>query len=113
MNTFQQAPIEVQKVAEFQQLKAALRRVFAPGAVEKFLQRLQSKGIRVRDWELILQRMVLEGCDAELRSGAGAQALYQSLAVSDQGQMREFYLTEVENVDLNVREKYSKVYRYS
>jgi hypothetical protein len=113
MNTFQQAPIAVQKAAEFQQLKAGLLRVFAAGTVEKFLGRLKSQGIRARDWEAILDRRVLEDCDPELRSGTGARALYQALPVSDQGLMREFYLTEVENIDLQVREKYSKVFRYA
>ena len=113
MGTFQQAPIEVQRVAEFQQLKAALQRIFSPGGVERFLGRLKSKGIAAREWERILTERVLEECDRELGSGAGARALYESLAVSDQGLMREFYLTEVENVDLGLREKYSKVFRYS
>jgi hypothetical protein len=113
MSTFQQAPIAIQKVAEFQQLKSALQRIFAPAVVERFLGRLQSKSIRVREFERILERGIFDDCDPELRSGTSAKALYDALTVSDQGQMREFYLTEVENVADPVREKYSKVFRYS
>jgi hypothetical protein len=38
--------------------------------------------------------------------------LYLALTVSDQAQIREFYLTALEAVDLGLREKFSKVYRY-
>jgi hypothetical protein len=112
MGTFQQAPIAIQRVAEFQQLKVGLQRVFSREQVENFLGGLKRSGIRARDWEAILDHGLLEQCDPALRA-AGAKALYEALPVSDQAQMREFYLTEVENVDLKVREKYSKVFRYS
>jgi hypothetical protein len=46
------------------------------------------------------------------KSGKPAKALYESLTVSDQALMREFYLEQIEKVDAKVRQKYQKVYRY-
>ncbi len=43
---------------------------------------------------------------------AERKQLYEALTVSDQAQMREFYLTTLEEVDLPLREKFSKLYRY-
>ena len=57
---------------------------------------------------------LLEQADREAGAGqeATAQQLYDALPVSDQAQMREFYLTTLEAVDLPLREKYNKLYRY-
>ncbi len=46
------------------------------------------------------------------KSGKTAKQLYESLTVSDQALMREFYLERIEKVDAKVRQKYQKVYRY-
>ena len=42
----------------------------------------------------------------------GAQTLYRALTVSDQAQIREFYLTRVEEVDPGLRRKFQQLYRY-
>ncbi len=42
----------------------------------------------------------------------GAQKLYQALTVSDQAQMREFYLSRVEEVEPGLRTKFQQLYRY-
>jgi hypothetical protein len=110
---YQQAQIAVEKTQEFEQLKAAIGRIFASAALEKFLRGLEGKGVRVREFEKIANGGLLESADAELaRSGKKAQQLYASLTVSDQALMREFYLERIEQVDPALREKYSKVYRY-
>ncbi len=110
---FQQAPIKIEKVEEFEELKAALARIFAPEQIHKFLKNLESNGIRIRDFESVLAKKLLEKLDRPLaESGKTAQRLYQGLTLSDQGQMREFYLTKVETVDLALREKFNKLYRY-
>ena len=44
--------------------------------------------------------------------GLNAQQLYQSLPVSDQAQMREFYLSKLEGVDTALRHKFKKLYQY-
>jgi hypothetical protein len=110
--SFEQAAIEVAKKQEFGELKGALARVFAAEKVEQFLKRLQSKGVRVRDFDLMLASGALEQVDEVLgRPGAGRK-LYEALPVSDQAQMREFYLSKVEEVDPAVRTKFQKLYRY-
>ena len=110
---FQQAGIRVEKLEEFEQLRSALVRVFAPGEVEKFLRLLERKNVPIRDFHRVLREKLLEQSDASLaRSGKMAQQLYDALPVSDQAQMREFYLTTLEAVDQPLRERFNKLYRY-
>ena len=100
---YEQAQIPVQKAEDFELLRSSVERAFEPAKVEKFLRKLESKGIRIREFEKIVATGLLEG---------RADQLYQSLALSDQALMREFYLERLEKVDANVRLKYQKVYRY-
>ena len=110
---YQQAQIAVQKTEEFESLKAAVSRIFASDALEKFYRKLESKGVRGREFEKLVQLGLLEQADPQLaRSGKTAQQLYSALTVSDQALMREFYLERIEQVDPAVRLKYQKVYRY-
>ncbi len=110
---YQQAQISVTKAEEFEQLKSALDRVFSSGAVEKFYGKLQSRTVYVREFEKVLDQGILESVDSALaKSGKTAKALYESLTVSDQALMREFYLERIEKVGTKVRQKYQKVYRY-
>ena len=104
---FQKAEIRIEREAEFCRLRDAVERVLAPAAAEKFLKRLRRKGLRVRQLEAILAAQVLERLDAELaRSGQTGRALYDALTVSDQGQMREFYLTRVEQIEAPLRARF-------
>jgi hypothetical protein len=41
-----------------------------------------------------------------------AWQLYQALPLSDQAQMREFYLSKLETVDIALRHKFKKLYQY-
>ncbi len=110
---FQQAGLAIEKLDEFDQLRSALTRVFAPGDVEHFLRLLQRKGVPIRDFDRIRREKLLEQADSKLaQAGKTAQQLYDALTVSDQAQMREFYLTTLEAVDLSLREKFNKLYRY-
>jgi hypothetical protein len=45
-------------------------------------------------------------------SGLSAWQLYQALPLSDQAQMREFYLSKLETVDIALRHKFKKLYQY-
>jgi len=109
---YQQAQIAVTKTEEFEQLKSALDRIFGSSA-EKFYGKLQSRTVYVREFEKVLDQGILESVDSGLaKSGKSAKALYESLTVSDQALMREFYLERIEKVDTKVRQKYQKVYRY-
>ncbi len=107
--SFQQAAIKVEKAQEFARLQAAVEQAFLPDKAESFLKQLDRKGIRVRDFDAVLAKRMLESVGAvELE----ARQLYESLPVSDQAQMREFYLSKLEGVDVALRHKFKKLYQY-
>ncbi len=107
---FEQATIKVQKEQEFAKLQAAVEQAFLPEKTESFLKQLDRKGIRVRDFDGVLAARALEavGSQADL----SAWQLYQALPVSDQAQVREFYLSKVEEVEPALRAKFHKLYQY-
>jgi len=107
---FEQATIKVEKQREFADLQAAVEQAFLPQRVERFLKLLERKKIRVRDFDQILVARVLEDVLAD--SGFSASKLYQALSLSDQAQMREFYLSRLETVDIALRHKFKKLYQY-
>jgi hypothetical protein len=111
MVSFQQVAIRVEKEKEFEELRSAINRAFGSETVEKFLKQVRKSGTRIRDLEAILARGVFEKVDGTLAK-LGGQGLYRALAVSDQAQMREFYLTRVEEVDPGLRTKFQQLYRY-
>ncbi|MGA8341849.1 MAG: hypothetical protein WB781_07925 [Candidatus Sulfotelmatobacter sp.] len=107
--SFQQAAIKVEKAQEFARLQAAVEQVFLPERTEQFLKQLDRKEIRVRDFDAVLAQRLLESVgDSELN----ARQLYESLPVSDQAQMREFYLSKLEGIDVALRHKFRKLYQY-
>ena len=108
--SFQQAAIKVEKAQEFARLRAAVEQAFLPERAGKFLKQLDRKGIRVRDFDAVLAQRLLEGVVGE--AGLNAKQLYESLPVSDQAQMREFYLSKLEGVDVALRHKFKKLYQY-
>ena len=111
---FRQAALPIEKLEEFEQLRAAIARVFVSTAVERFLRLLQRRGLSIRDFQRVLGEKLLERVDVPLaQSGTTAQQLYDALAVGDRAQVREFYLTTLEAVDQPLREKFNKLYRYS
>ena len=110
---FQQPTLSVEKPEEFAQLQSALDRVFATGSVERLLRLLQRKGIPIRDFDRVLREKLLEQADQALgSSGRSARQWYDAISVGDQAQIREFYLTALEAVDLPLREKFKQLYRY-
>jgi hypothetical protein len=110
---FQQAGLPIEKLEEFEQLRSAMERTFAAGAVEGFLRLLQRKGVPIRDFDRVLREKMFEQVDETLgRSGKTARQLYEALTVNDQAQIREFYLTTLEVVDSPLRQKFNKLYRY-
>ena len=107
---FEQGVIKVEKEREFGDLKVAIEKAFAAERVPKYLKALDSRGIRVRNLDAVFARDVID-------TGAGnkagtARSLYSSLPISDQAQVREFYLSKVEEVDSALREKFHKLYQY-
>ena len=110
---FEQAVIKVDKEREFEELNSAIVRAFSPDTVEKFLQQLQKQGLRVRDWDLLLAKRMLEKIDGSLaESGKTAQELYDSLTLSDKAQIREFYLFRLEEVESRLRVRFHEIYQY-
>ena len=109
---FEQAAIKVQREKEFGELKTAILSAFSAQNVERFLKRISSAGIRVRDFDLVLAKGLFEQIEDALADGQRAQALYSSLTVTDQAQMKEFYLFKVEEVAPELRAKFQKIYRY-
>ena len=109
---FEQAAIKVQKEQEFARLRDAIQQAFSPDRAERFLKQLDRKGIRVRDFDAVLAKSALEGPEKVGPEKVKLQQLYQSLPLSDQAQMREFYLSKIEAVDGALRHKFKKLYQY-
>ena len=101
--TFVQATIPVQNAEAFGKLKAKLEASFAAGSVERFLKAMSSSGLRAREFEALLEKGVM---------GAEAKQAYSELPLSDQAQIREHFLTRVEEVAPELRAKFRELYRY-
>ncbi len=102
-NMFRQATIAVENTAVYEPVKSAIDAAFAPPSVGKFLKRVEQAKLRVRDFEQVLDKGLL---------GEAAKGGYAQLGDSDSGQIRELYLRSVEQVALELRGKYLKVYAY-
>ncbi len=111
---FEQATIKVEKQQEFAKLQAAVEQAFLSENVERFLKQLDRKGIRVREFDAVLSARTLESVvgGSAAKSDLSAWQLYQALPLSDQAQMREFYLSKLETVDIALRHKFKKLYQY-
>ena len=107
---FEPGTIKIEKEREFGDLKAAMEKAFAADRVTKYLKVLDSRKIRVRDLDAVF---AADAIDRAAGDNAGtARSLYSSLPVSDQAQMREFYLSKIEEVDPALRAKFHKLYQY-
>ena len=107
---FEQGVIKVEKEREFGDLKAAIEKVFTADRVAKFLKVLAGRGIRVRDLDALF---AADAIDRAAGDKAGtARSLYGLMPVSDQAQVREFYLSKIEEVDPALRAKFHKLYQY-
>ena len=113
MTGYQQAVIRIGKEREFQELRDAIQRALSPEKMKRFLKRVESSGLRVRNVEGVLEQGLLEKVDDVLAtSGSTARKLYETLTVSDQAQLREFYLSKIEEIEPALRAKFQKLYRY-
>jgi hypothetical protein len=110
---FEQAGIKIEKEQDFQTLKQTVERLMQPALIETFFKKLEKKSLRIREFEKVLEKRVIEEVDSDFaKSGKSAKALYGALPVTDQGQMREFYLTRIEEVSPELRQKFHKLYSY-
>ncbi len=110
MVKFEQGTIKVEKEREFGDLKAAVEKAFAADRVTKYLKELDGRKIRVRNLDAVFAADAIDRAAGE-KAGT-ARSLYSSLPVSDQAQVREFYLSKVEEVDPALRAKFHKLYQY-
>jgi hypothetical protein len=107
---FEAGIIKVEKEREFGDLKSAIEKAFAADRLTKYLKALESCKLRIRNLDAIF---AADAIDVVAGDKAGtARSVYGSLPVSDQAQMREFYLSKVEEVDSDVRAKFHKLYQY-
>ena len=113
MPGLQPAVLPVVREKEFAELKGVISRSLSAANVEEFLKRVKKSRSRVREFDLILASGVFERVDQEFaRSGRTAKTLYGELPVSDQSQIREFYLSKVEEVEPALRTKFQRLYQY-
>jgi hypothetical protein len=110
---FEQAGIKIEKEVEFAALKQSIERLLSAALIEKFFAKIQKSNVRIREFEAVLSKRLMEAVDETLaKSGRSAQVLYDALTMTDKAQMREFYLTKIEEVNPEVRARFQKIYRY-
>jgi len=107
---FTQAGIGIENRQAFEELQARIGRALGPAA-EKFLKSMSARRIRIREFEALVAQGLLQQA-APGPSPARDEELYRALTLSDQGQMREYYLTAIEQVPDELRHKFHAVYRY-
>ena len=100
---YERPPVAVADEATFRTVKSAIESSFATHNVEKFLRSLERAGLRIRDFEAVLNAGKL---------GVSTAVEYNKLTDGDQGQIREFYLASLEKVEPALRDKYFKLYAY-
>ena len=108
---YTQAPIEVENKPVYTQLRSAIENALV-AHTEEFLDSVKRFGLRVRQFERLLQRRVFEQLPGASAAERPCEELYRELGASDQGLIREFYLTSIEEVPGELRVKYSALYRY-
>ena len=107
---FEQGALKVEKEREFGELKSAIEKAFGAERVAKYLKVLDRRGIRVRQLDAAFAADAIDRVTGD-KAGT-ARALYDSLPVSDQSQVRELYLSKLEEVDRVLRLKFQKLYQY-
>jgi hypothetical protein len=100
---FEQAAFPVQNEQVFQQMSARVEAAFAANRADLFLSSVAAKKLRVRQFELVLEKGLL---------GKDAAELYKGLPMGDQAMIREKYLAKVEKVPVELRQRFLKVYAY-
>jgi len=99
----EQAVIPVADQQGYKAVRSAIETAFSASKIREFLRRLQRSGLRIRDFEAVLKQGAL---------GSNTAAEYSRLPVSDQAQIRELYLAELEKVSPDLRGEFFKLYSY-
>ena len=111
---FEQATIKVEKEKEFAELQRRGRADFLQRKGRSSCELLQQQECpHPRTWDAVLAKGLIERADEALaKAGDAAKSLYESLTVADQGQLREFYLAQIEKSSRHREQKFQKIYRY-
>ena len=107
---YTQAQIEVENKAVFAELKGAIENA-VHSRPEDFLHLVKRFGFPIRQFEELLRERIFEQLPGA-RTTKSCEELFRELGSSDQGLIREFYLTAIEEVPAELRAKYLKLYRY-
>jgi hypothetical protein len=100
---FVQAVLPIVDETRVGAIKASLESLFSSPRMVEFLGKVQRSKLRVRVFEGLLKRGLL---------GAPTADDYRQLGDSDRGQVREFYLSLVEQTPQALRGRFLKVYAY-
>ena len=100
---FEQAVFAVQNEQGFQQLSQRIEAAFAANRADLFLASVAGKGLKVRQFEKVLDKGLL---------GKDSPELYKGLPTSDQALIREKYLARIEKVPVELRQRFLKIYAY-
>ena len=106
---FTQAQIKVGNELAFSEFKSVLESAFSAANVEQFLKSVSKQGLQARQFEQMRDAGLLD----RFRGGKSVVELWQQLTVADQSQVRESYLTKVEEVGPEVRRKFARLYQYT
>jgi hypothetical protein len=101
--TYEQPVLPIADPQAFGVVRSAIESSFSSGRIAEFLKSLERGKLRIRDFESVLRKGLL---------GATTAGEYDRLGNGDQGQIREFYLASLEQVEPELREKFFKLYAY-
>jgi hypothetical protein len=107
---FTQAAIDLENPTLVAELKISIENALVTYPSE-FLQTVKRFGLRVRQLEQLFQQRVFEQLPGR-HASCLCEELYRELRPSDQGLIREFYLTKIEEVSPEIRQKFHKIYSY-
>ncbi len=103
VGNFVQPVLTIVDPQTFGVVRDAIASSFSTARVEGFLKSMTRGNMRIRDFDTVLNRGLL---------GPSVKAEYDKLSNADQGQIREFYLASLEKVDLELRNRFFKLYAY-
>jgi len=106
---FEQAKLAVGNEVAFAEFKALLESAFSNANVERFLKSVSKQGLRIREFEPVRDAGLLD----RYRGGKSVTELWNELTGADQGQVREMYLTKLEEVAPAMRKKFARLYQYA
>ncbi len=103
IGNFDQPVLQIGDPQAYGAVRTAIESSFAPANVATFLKSLERAGMRIRNFEAVLDKNLL---------GGTSKVDYAKLGNADQGQIREYYLASLERVPMNLRDKFFKLYAY-